>query len=327
MRDVRVYEFMLEAVTPIAHAEATFGNHSVVARTKMRGADGQWSDVPIVSGDTMRHRLREASAWTFLDAAGMLGDGALSEASLRLLFNGGMVSGNGDGSAVRLDAYHAMTDLVPQLGLLGGCASNRVMPGRMDVDAALLVCDESRALVPPWILNTHGPTDTARAHLQIVQRVRMDATLDPSKARLLGEVASAKVKGRARKSEVASADGDAMATHQAKSSTMPRTFETVAAGSRFAWRVEARCASERDVDALHTMLWGFLAAATVGGKVGTGHGQLRLVEARRVTMARTLTPERESLDVAAFAGAVDRFRAHVVARASKASEWLRDVDA
>jgi len=325
--DIKAYEIMLEAITPIAHHEGTYGNHATVFRRKLRQADGSWASVPFVTGDTLRHKLREAAAWAFLDAAGLLADGTLSEAALRLLFNGGMVSGNGDSSAIKLDAYREMVDLVPPLGILGGCAGNRVIPGRLTVEDALLICRESEMLVPEWMLKEGGPRDTARAHIEIAQRVRMDSSLDPSKARLLGEGAAAKVKGRLRKSEEAAETGDAIATTEAKSSMMPRTFETVAAGSRFAWRVEARCISELDVDTFHTMVAAFLSNATIGGKGGTGHGRIRAIAAKGLTVNRP-SERLEAVDALSLSAKLGEvFRGHVKARAEKAREFLRQVDA
>lgn len=89
----------------------------------------------------MRHGLREAIAWAMLDAAGLMGD-ALSEAALRLLFAGGMVTGSG-GDAIKLSEYRELVGIVPSLGLLGGCAQNHVVPGAVHCDEAVLICEET----------------------------------------------------------------------------------------------------------------------------------------------------------------------------------------
>lgn len=127
MRQVK-FEFILRADQPIAHHSETFGNQAVSARRKVRQSDGTWAHVPVVSGDAMRHGMREASAYVFLDAAGLLHDGGLSEEALRLLFAGGQVTGS-SGGVSKLNDYREMCDLVPPLALFGGCAQNRVIPG------------------------------------------------------------------------------------------------------------------------------------------------------------------------------------------------------
>jgi hypothetical protein len=327
MYQVLAYEFILEAVTPIAHHEATFGNHAVIFRRKLRQPDGSWAMTPYITGDTMRHKLREAAAYAFLDAAGLLDEASLTDAALRLLFNGGMVSGTGDGGNIKLDAYREMVDLCPPLALLGGCASNRVIPGRTIVDDAVLVCSESAGLTPEWMAAECPALDSARSHIEQTQRVRMDAALDPSKARLLGEGAAAKAAGKLRASENASLDGDIVAAQNAKSTMMPRTFEALAAGSRFAWRVEARCISELDVDTFHTMIAAFLSNATVGGKAGTGHGRVRAIHARGITVNRP-ADRLHAVDALALSPKLgETFRKHVKDRAEKAKSFLQTVDA
>lgn len=328
MREIKSYELLLEAATPIAHHAETFGNHAVIMRRKVRLPDGTWTHVPIVTGDTLRHQLREAAAYAFLDAAGLLGDeGALTESALRLLFNGGMVTGRGDGGSVRLDQYRDMCELVPPLGLLGGCASNRVIPGRIVSEDAVLVCAESVATLPPWAVERAGEISGARAHVEIAQRVRMDSSLDPSKRKLLVSGDVRQLEARDRRKEDAHDVDDIVASDKEKSTMMPRTFEAIATGSLFFWRVQATCLSDLDVDTFHTMIGAFLAHARVGGKRGTGHGLLRAVAAQGVVVNRP-SERIHPVDAAALAPKVgEMFRAHVRERAERAKKFLAEVDA
>lgn len=327
MFEIKSYEVMLEAATPIAHHHEVFGNHAVIARRKVRMPNGEWAQVPAVSGDALRHGLREAAAYAFLDAAGMLDAGALTESALRLLFSGGMVTGRGDAANIKLDDYRTMVDLVPPLALLGGCASNRIIPGRMVVEDAMLVCEESRHLLPVWIVDRLPVVGGSRSHVEVHQRVRMDATLDPGKARLMGEVAVRQIEGQLRKSEQAHEDDNPITREESKSSMMPRTFEAIASGSIFSWRVQATCMSDLDVDTFHSMIGAFLSNARVGGKRGTGFGLLRAVAANEVAVRRPAA-NMQAVDVTALGPRIgDIFRSHVQARAEKAREFLRRVDA
>ena len=326
MFEIKAYEVLLMATTAIAHHQEVFGNHAVIARRKLRLPSGEWAHVPAVSGDSMRHGLREAAAYAFLDAAGMLDAGALTEAALRLLFSGGMVTGRGDGASVRLDDYRVMVDLVPPLALLGGCASNRVIPGRMVVEDALLVCDESRHVVPAWMVERAGTVSGARSHIEVHQRVRMDPTMDPGKRRLLGETETLQLDARDRRSEQAHEADDALARADAKSTMMPRTHEAIAAGSLLSWRVQATCMSDLDVDTFHAMVGAFLGQARVGGKRGTGFGALKAVAANEVSVYRPAA-QMQAVDVAALGPRIgELFRAHVRERAEKARDFLRTVD-
>lgn len=327
MYETKAYEILVTAVTPIAHHAETFGNHSVLARRKIRLPSGEWAHVPAISGDCMRHGLREAAAYAFLDAAGLLDDGSLTEAALRLLFSGGMVTGRGDGANIKLDDYRTMVDLIPPLALLGGCASNRVIPGRIVAEDALLLCEESVHLASPWMLAHAGTLSGQRSHVDVHQRVRMDATLDPAKRRLLSGDARALLEEQSRVSEQASEEDDAIMRDASKSTMMPRTFEAITAGSLFGWRVQATCTNELDVDTFHAMLASFLGNARVGGKRGTGFGYIRAVAANEVTLRRP-ADSMHAVDVTALGPRVgERFRSHVQERAAKARVFLGKVDA
>lgn len=325
--ETKRFEFILEARSPIAHHAETFGNQAISFRSKIRMPDGTWASALHITADTMRHGLREAIAYVLLDSCGLLNDRQLSEAALRLLFAGGMVTGRGDASAVRLDQYAVMCDLVPPMMLFGGCASNRVIPGRLVVEDALLICTETKHIVPEWVIDRVRVFDSSRAHTELVQRVRMDPTLSPEKRLLLSSGAASDVENRLLQSEAAHDDDIAAAREATKSSMMPRSFERIAAGSLFSWAVQATTYSDLEVDLLHTTVAAFLANAQVGGKRGTGHGFLRPVEARGIVVNR---PEQRLYEVkpTALAPKVgEMFRAHVRERAGRLKEFLSTVEA
>lgn len=323
------YEFLLEAIQPIAHHAENFGNHSVIQRRRVRQADGSFADAPIITADTLRHGMREASAYAFLDAAGLLDDGNLSESALRLLFSGGMVGGRGDGGTLNLDQYRQLCEMCPPLALFGGCASNRVIPGRLFVEDAVLVCSETERFLPEWSRETIGKSEIAsqRAHVEEAQRVRMDPTLDPGKRKLLAESAQIGAVNRLASSEAAHTADDAIAREETKSSMMPRTFERIVQGSLFSWAISAHTYSELDEDTLMVALGVFLARPVVGGKRGTGHGELRVVAARDIAVTRP-ADRADVIDVTALGGRVGSlFRAHVADRKERIKSFLGEIEA
>lgn len=324
------YEFILEAYQPIAHHQENLGNESIFMRRKVRQKDGSWAMVPEVTGDTMRHGLRDAGAYAFLDAAGLLtehGDATgLGEAALRLLFNGGMITGRGDAARVSMDAYREMSELCPSLSLLGGCTDNRCVPGRVEVDAGTLVCAEQERFLPEWVTQFEGlgNLDTCRANIEEVQRVRMDPTLDPGKRKLLTSGEEVEVTRRLGNSERAHQSDDAIARDDSKSAMMPRRFERLAQGSLIWWGVTAYTYSELDVDTFRVLVASFLSNAKVGGKKGTGHGGLRPIAARDISIARPSEKANAlTLDGQTFG---KLFRAHVAERKDRIVEWLRHVN-
>lgn len=326
------YEILLESAQPLAHHSETYGNTAVAMRRKVRQHDGSFSHVPVVTGDTMRHGLREAAAYALLDAAGLLDQADLPEAALRLLFAGGMITGSSGGS-VKLGDYRKMVELMPPLALLGGCAQNRTIPGRLTVDDATLICEETRHLLPEhvvaWLQEHQGTDEIAgcRAHVEEVSRVRMDPMLDPAKCQLLTDGAKDDAQQRLLTSEKASEEGDAVTKDKAKSTMLPRSFETVVAGSLWWWSVEAQCWSDMDEESFHVMLSAFLARAKVGGKKATGHGLMRPVHGWNCAVRRP-SQDLETLDVADLGHRVGvLFHRHVADHAKELAEFLRGVKA
>lgn len=328
MKQQRI-EMILRADQPIAHHSESFGNSAVAMRRKIRQPDGSFQHVPIITGDTMRHGLREASSYALLDAAGLLGDPCLSEAALRLLFAGGQITGSA-GGAVKLGDYREMVDLIPTLGLFGGCAQNRAIPGRIHVDDATLVCDETAHVLPEWVgayLDGIGDrTDTHRAHVEEVQRVRMDPSLDPGKRRLLTAGDAESVELRLLRSENASEMGDQREKEAQKSTMLPRSFERIVQGSLFYWSVTATTYSALDEDTMWTAILAFAVSPYAGGKRGTGHGRLKVIHARDLELARPA--EAVSFALASKEQAKGAmFRAHVAERSAKIRDFLAKVAA
>lgn len=327
-------DVLLEAEQPICHLAETFGNVGILNTRKVRQIDGTFARVPEISGDAMRHGLREAAAYVFLDAAGMLDNPSLSEAALRLLFAGGMVTGKGDAGSVRLGEYRKMVDLVPQLALLGGCAENRTIPGRLNVSPATLICEESSRYVLDWMASHpmvgSSASDTYRESIEEPQRVRMDPSLDPGKRALLDGDSVKQIEARLTSSETASREGDAIAKDAAKSTMMPRRCERLAQGALFSWSVEVTLFSDLDIDAFYTMLLAFMASMVVGGKRATGHGKLRVVEARRQVLAsaKSLPPPSETMGLSTMREDIGKlFVGHVESKAAEIREYLRTVNA
>lgn len=327
------YEFLLRAEQPIAHHSENDGNEAIAFRRSFRTKSG-WVQIPIVTADTMRHGMREAAAFAVLSAANMLTSANLSEAAIRLLFAGGMVTGRGDAGTISLDRYRELCELVPTMALFGGCCDNRVIPGRLIVEDAVLVCaeiaDERHGYLPQWVVQQAEETvgvDLSVHHVEDQQRVRMDPTMHPERRLLMSPDAQVKVTNRLAASEQAHVENDALAREETKSSMMPRRFEEVKAGSLFAWAIEATTYNPLDVDVLNMAATAFLANARVGGKKGIGRGLLRPVDARNITITRP-TEERTPVDALALAPRVGEvFRAHVADRADRIREFLRGANA
>ncbi len=346
------YDFILKAMQPIAHHAGTEGNMAFLMREDIRQPDGCFVKVPIITGDTMRHGMREAATYYCLDAAGILNDHnissvlipplateekswfvGLTEAALRLLFAGGMIKG-ASGGAVKISEYQEMINVFPPIRLFGGCSQNRMIPGMLIVNRALLICEETRGIVPGWAWQWadseeghHQKISSCRSHVEEHIRVKMDPTLDPQKQMLLSSHAREAVSERLLTSEAAGEAGDSIAKDREKSSMMPRSYEVIKTGSLFYWSVTAICFSELDVDVFHTALFSFLANAYVGGQSRTGNGHIIPIKAGKITFPRPVQA-LEPVDVQALGSTVGSlFSAHMADKGESLKQFLATVKA
>lgn len=329
MFESKTLELVLEAEEPIAHAESSIGNTSLLMRRKHRMPDGSFADIPVITADTMRHKLREASAFAVLDAADMLHPDALTEPALRLLFAGGQITGASGGS-VKLDSYRELCELVPPLALFGGCAQNRCIPGRLYVNDALLICDETMHRLPQQVrewVDEHTHVDVARRHIEEVTRVRMDPSLDPAKRKLLTGGDQVEANRRLQARESASDANDDGAKLAEKSTMLPRSFERLVTGSMFYWKVSATLLNDLDLDTFLATVMMFLGNAYVGGKRSTGHGKLGVLKAWQMAATRP-RDSAEDVQTDALAPRVGGLlRAHVAERKERVQEFLQQVTA
>lgn len=332
LRQTRL-EVILEAASPIAQSEGTDGNHSSHMARKIAQRDGTVVRVPIVTADALRHKMREALTYALLDAAGLLeGQGPqLTESALRLLFNGGMLTGRGSATAVKLSDFRDLMRTLPSLALFGGCANNHLVAGQLAVQDGQLVCEETWHLLPEWVRTwcaEHGRKPASfRAYLDEEMRVRDDPTRRRATQRLLSGEAADHTQRELEASERAHAEDNAIAREATKSTMLPRTCEVIASGSLFYWSVTARTYDALEEDTFKTAVAAFLAAGQVGGRGGTGHGYVRPLEGRLTELARpAATAETMTLDVGG--GGVGKvFRAHVTEHRDAIRRVLATVDA
>lgn len=328
MRERMTVEMILRAEQPISHGAGNEGNFGIIKRRKMQADDGSFVEVPYVSGDSLRHQLREAGSMALLQASGLLDDPQLSEAALRLLFNGGMVSGSS--KAVSVAEWAELRELLPHVALLGGCVSNTIREGTVTADSALLVCEETLPFLPPkvgaWLESIGRRVSSEAEHVTIEERTRMDPTTRPTQVRLLASGAQKDVEERRTKRESASRAGDDAAALASKGSGMPFEYETICARSLWYWRVSAWVHSEIERDAFAVMLAAYLADPHMGGKIHQGNGRVSVAHvwgdarpAERVDEGATLTADGiTSPEVA-------RYIAHVGERRERIRDLLASV--
>lgn len=319
MSSTTILKFTVRADSPISQAEGTQGNHSVHMMRKRRLKDGTIERVPIVSADSMRHGLRESGAQICLGLAGLLDQPKgpqLSEAALRLLFSGGMLTGRGDASTIRLDKWREYCETLPILALMGGCVDAQMIPGKLRVSDMELLCKETTDDHPPW-----------RDQMDHVQRVRFDVTRDPAKQQLLSDGAKASVEGRMLAKETARAEGDTKIAVADRGRPMPHSHEAICAGSLWSWELTYSQLTEVEQATLFMTLALFFHSWRVGGKRGTGHGKLTVQHAEQFALPRFSELRTECDVVALNVTGKTLLEQHMKAKATQLAEMLAKVDA
>lgn len=310
-------KFIVEAMSPISQAEGVQGNHSVLMMRKQRLADGTIERIPIVSSDSMRHGLRECGAEICLGLAGLLDrpEGQLTESALRLLYSGGMLTGRGDASVVKIDRWREVCETLPILSLMGGCIDAMMIPGKMQVGDLVLLCSETAGdAYHPW-----------RDQMDHVQRVRFDVTRDPHKQRLLSDGARAIVDHRLLGKETARAAGDTATEDRGR--PMPHSHEVICAGSLWSWELTHNTLTDVEAATLNLSLALFFHSWCIGGKRGTGHGRIRAVKAESVSLPRFCELKTEC-DVSSLSvSGKTLLETHMQARKDALCDLLAKVDA
>lgn len=319
------YEFLVRAVQPISHTQENFGNYGVFMRKRIVMPNGSVQSVPYITGDSIRNRARRASTYALLDAAGLLGNEALTESALKLMFAGGGVTEKGDASVVNLDKYRELASLIPTLALFGGCTDNRPLPGQINIDEGNPICSETMHTAPGWVhewLSNNGvQVLTQRRLIEEVTRVRMDPTTSPEMVKLLTPTEQIRVNGRLLASEKAHEDGDAIEAKKNKSSAMPRSFERLIEGTLFLCGIEARTYTDLEADTFDYCVGCLLNNFTVGGKQSVGHGRLKFVCGNKIHFTPT-SGNFDDMGTGLAAKTGELFKAHVAAHKEQIVSWL-----
>jgi hypothetical protein len=318
------YSFVLRAASPIAHHSGVKGNVGIINRETVVLPRGELREVPIVSGNSMRHGLRAALADLTLDALGLLKPGAFaSPDSIRFLYNGG--AGSGSEGTLRLDEIRAMHTLVPSSALLGGSSRGMIHHGRLEVGAARLVCAEVEHELEQWQREAIGDMRVmpAVAYETLLTEYRHDESVKPQGRFLLTSGAQTLIAQQQSKRERAGEAEDDVEIEESKGGQMPYSGQAVIGGSLWTWSVVCHAQDELDEITVQAGLSAFLRRAVVGGRRRVGYGRfvvhasrsfdhLRPAEALRVMTADdVMGPEKEA-----------PFVAHVKSRADEARKWL-----
>jgi CRISPR/Cas system CSM-associated protein Csm3 (group 7 of RAMP superfamily) len=249
-----ILEGTCTALTSISHNGGEKNGTIVqLRREKFVQPKGNVVEIPIVSGNSIRGKLRDLAAIDILTKK----DGAKVEVdadTFNLLFSGGSLESTG-GKNLDIEKVRQMRRDIPTISIFGCSVGNVIVPGKVDIGKLIPVCKETLHLIPEKF---HGDAEikTIWEYCQIEMNTRKDDTKDENKREFIKQE---------------------YLTEDLRGGQMMYHIETLIAGTRFYWKVCLRDTTDIETGAFLSILQSWAAQSSqVGGNGRVGHGRLKV---------------------------------------------------
>lgn len=280
----------MTALSSVIHSGGQrFGTTTKLRREKFVQLDGSVEEVPIISGNGIRGRLRDLGMAHCCRALGYgvnetTGEvSGLSLPAFYFLFSGGSLSASEGGKSLDLAYARKLRELIPLVGVFGGAIGNQILPGKLIVDKAYPICAETSHLLP----------EAYRSEISVFGFVQeeMYTRKDDEKNEHLRPLLS----GDTQQALLSGVSSQAMT--EAGPQQMMYYVESFAAGTQFYWRVLLTDTTDVEFEAFLTCLAEFSKVPYLGGRsaAGLGHVAMTLAQWRRIDSR--ITPTGEVIDV------------------------------
>lgn len=282
-----------ESISPMTHMMGTAGNEAIINREKVY-SKGRIRDVPVLSGNAIRHRIiREPGALHLIKACGLMGKLTIDQANY--LLNGGSLTESS--TSENISKIAEMQELLPLVRLLGGSLRNQVVGGSMLVRRGVLVCEENcdaiRKQLPENIALPESALRSCEDFVSEFQYTRGDARRRHDSAQIMEIPMS-------------------VATDE-KTNLMIYSGQKIVPGALWYHGFVLQNVSHLEVGALLNAIqyWESLGA-TLGGSARIGHGRLKM----------EIYFEDEDINPAAL---VSAYLQHVEENKGRIGTWLDSV--
>lgn len=261
------YDVVITSLTPLVHSSGTVGNDSILMTERVVDPalpDVDPEDVPCITGNSLRHALRESLCHTTLKILD-LELRSLPLAAQHFLLSGGSLGKQA--KTLKIDEFRKAVELFPFLGLFGGGLGSVLIEGRLQVGYALLICAQNVWRISDLCPQLEAEIATSRPAEEYRERrqgTRHDARRSTLSDRLLDA-------GDREKWEKDVAGGKVEDSTQ-----MIYAYEAIAAGARWFWQVGGRLMTPLEHSALVCAIVGLASRGEIGAKNGTGHGRVSL---------------------------------------------------
>lgn len=221
-------DFIATAIDAIHHGAGTSGNTSLLRTQEITTPDGEEVRVPFVSGNSIKHMIRQAGVEYSL-AAMSVSDGTLSKSVVDLLFSGGHLSKSS--ASINLSRARQIAELFPMLGVCGYSAGNYMAHSKLAVDNVHLVCAENLFRLPTIARDTPQAKQRASMFRGEDFGTRHEATRSPHVARLLTDGARLALEGRVSDALAAAVEHGESTAKDVESTQMIYEFQVIKPGA------------------------------------------------------------------------------------------------
>lgn len=233
------------ALSSIAHGGDTLGTVTYLRREAFLTPDGR-VDVPVISGNAVRGALRDAGAHLLWDA---LGRPQLPMPVMAALWSGGSLV-KAKTAPLTGQRLADLRRMIAHVGIFGAAGGGRILDGSLTVGKLVPVCAQTAHVLPPSLRDGADLPDL----FDLVQIERYSRIPDGER---LSEVTGTLTE------DVDTDDG-----------LMRYGAETFIAGTRFHALFALSNVTDAEYGFFCDLLAAWLPTATVGGKIGRGHGRL-----------------------------------------------------
>jgi hypothetical protein len=247
----------LTAVSSIAHGGETRGTITLLRREIVTQPSGQLMYLPVISGNTLRGRLRRLGEELLRDE--LRYEGLLSPATAHALRGGGALAKTSH-EPLTGSRLQSLRSLVPQIAVFGAAGGGTIINGALDVGK-----------VVPHVVESNHITG-AHATLSAFSATQLEAYArqDDAAGHDFADVLAASTTAEMRFDTQGRPD-----PRQSSGSQMQFHVETFPAGTVFSTWLRLRRPTGIEVDFMLDVLDAFASDGRLGGRVGVGHGQIQ----------------------------------------------------
>jgi hypothetical protein len=239
MRTTASWPIHFTALSPIVHgSDEKAGNMSFSRSMPFFDSNGNCHNVPVITGNSMRGKLRRIAARRLLEALDIK---TMPISLYHLFFSGGAIEKGSSKIAYDVGQIAELRSLIPYVGLFGGAFFNDIFPSTLRCEFSYAVCKETEEFT--------------------------DIKSEISARNLITQIFYTRKDDKHESIMVEGSDS---------SSQMIYEFEAIATGTRFVSGIGVERATELEVGCLADTWRIYSENPRLGGKSAIGHGKLKL---------------------------------------------------